>query len=60
MLPINEIIMEQTEECEFCNGTGFVTNIEYNSDIHQYVEAGLIKYKHPNNHDDYSGADAND
>ncbi len=49
--------MEQTEVCEFCNGTGFVTNIEYNSDIHQYVEAGLIECKHPNNYDDYSGAD---
>lgn len=38
---------DKEEECEFCCDTGFVTNIEYDSDIHQFVYAGLIKCKHP-------------
>lgn len=50
----------EAEGCEFCNGTGYVTNVEFNSDTHEYQEAGLIKCKHPNNYGDYSGATTND
>jgi hypothetical protein len=48
--------MEDTEvECEFCNDTGFVRDIEYNEDIHTYQDAGLIECKHPHNYGDNPG-----
>jgi hypothetical protein len=39
--------MEETEVCKFCNNTGFVTNLEYDSDVHAYIPAGMIECKHP-------------
>jgi len=52
--------MEQEVKCEFCNDTGYVTNVEYNSDTHRFEEAGLIECKHPDNHEDYSTANGGD
>ena len=52
--------MKQDDEevdCEFCDGTGWVQNVEYDDSVHAFVPAGLIKCKHPNNYEDYSGAD---
>lgn len=44
--------------CEFCLNTGYVQNVEFNEDIHKYVNAGLLECKHPNNYEDYSGANS--
>lgn len=42
--------MEQ-DVCEFCHGTGYVTNVEYDNAIHEFVPAGLIECKHPGQYD---------
>lgn len=38
--------------CEFCLNTGYVQNVEYDNDSHNYYNAGLIECKHPHNHGD--------
>lgn len=42
--------MEQ-EVCEFCENTGYVTNLEYDSTVHQFMPAGLIECNHPGQYD---------
>lgn len=54
--------MEQEEVCEFCNGTGFVPNIVYDSTVHRYIQDGVLECKHPNPNyeEDYTGASERD
>lgn len=53
--------MEPEEpSCEFCGDTGYVQNVEFDEDSHTYQDAGLIKCKHPNNYEDYTGATGTD
>jgi hypothetical protein len=44
--------MDEEEVCEFCNNSGFVTNLEYDTDTHQFIDAGLIECKHPDNYNE--------
>ncbi len=48
--------MRGKDICEFCNGTGWVSNLEFDADTHTFVPCGLIECKHPNDYDDYSVA----
>ncbi len=53
--------MEPKEhDCEFCQDSGYVQNVEFDEDSHTYQDAGLIICKHPNNYDDISGATPGD
>jgi hypothetical protein len=42
------MFMEEEEAvCEYCNGTGFVTNVVFDKDSYSYVADGLIECNHP-------------
>lgn len=49
-----------SKKCEFCLGTGYVKDVQYDTDAHRYYDAGLIECKHPNNYGDNPGTDADD
>jgi hypothetical protein len=42
--PINNM---DERVCEFCNNSGFVTDLEYNTDVHTFVPVGQIECRHP-------------
>ena len=42
-------------QCEFCEDTGYVDDVQYDKNTHRYYKAGLIECKHPNNHGDNPG-----
>lgn len=41
--------------CEFCLGTGVIQNLEYDKELHQFFDAGVLECNHSNNHGDNPG-----